>query len=384
MPSNVHQCPTGERVFPDEWEICDDDSDTGSVVSIPGCLPQRDSLGRRRCKDDGKLYCFKELVRAYSDEYSLSDLADYWRDCCRPLEEERAAMVRDAYNADMRERHYKAWRAGAGRGTYRLVSLGGWCGPKIAFRTLELDGPSLPWDWSRSSLDHVMRMLRTDFHGFLTVEQRLESRWAAEGSCHPHGVLFTTDGHVFWHHDLFDPRDLAVLERRVQRFCDLSGPLLFVRTMNTTLELRYVHTLLNLLQVRFGDDIRLLFLVDWQRTSQAIFFRTAEAFIVHTVQEGCVPRGQHTALAYREPIQSALAYAETGTRPTGHAMLNDPSELLTANDFLRHVSLGENLTDPMFYEPVQPPVQDFDLYDHADQVILREQMEHAWSLQSRC
>eukprot|EP00747_Dinoflagellata_sp_TGD_P117664 gnl/TRDRNA2_/TRDRNA2_172652_c2_seq1.p1 gnl/TRDRNA2_/TRDRNA2_172652_c2~~gnl/TRDRNA2_/TRDRNA2_172652_c2_seq1.p1 ORF type:complete len:105 (-),score=6.40 gnl/TRDRNA2_/TRDRNA2_172652_c2_seq1:121-435(-) len=35
----------------------------------------------------------------------------------------------------------------------RVVSLGAWCGIKTALRNLQLDGPSLPFDWTRSSID---------------------------------------------------------------------------------------------------------------------------------------------------------------------------------------------------------------------------------------
>ena len=52
-------------------------------------------------------------------------------------------------------------------------------------------------------------------------------------------IISTTPGNAFWHHDLFDPRDRQVLQRRVDRFRQLAEfrPLLFARAVITTLEL---------------------------------------------------------------------------------------------------------------------------------------------------
>eukprot|EP00434_Breviolum_minutum_P006439 symbB.v1.2.005684.t1/scaffold334.1/size226555/7 len=45
-----------------------------------GAKDCKDESERRICPDDGKLYTFRELLAAYSSQYSPEDLGDYWRD----------------------------------------------------------------------------------------------------------------------------------------------------------------------------------------------------------------------------------------------------------------------------------------------------------------
>ena len=51
--------------------------------------------------------------------------------------------------------------------TARVVSLGSWCGVKIAIKALGLDNKSLPMDWTRISMEGLLHTLRTDFTDYL-------------------------------------------------------------------------------------------------------------------------------------------------------------------------------------------------------------------------
>lgn len=356
----------------------------GELAAAAAC-PQHEE---RRCKDDGKVYTFGQFVERFSAEYGLDDLRNYWRDFCRPLHLERDALLLDKVQAAAREQRLRALRAPAEH-VFHLVSLGGWCGPKLAFRQLQrLDGPSLPWDWGRSTLDHVISMLRSDFTGFLDADGRLESRWAAQGMCHPHGVICTTPGHAFWHHDLFDPKDRQILERRITRFRDLGEfrPLVFVRAVITTMELRRAESLLSLLKERFGYAPYLLLLIDWQVATRTMVVGDCPGLLVHTVQEGSTPKGQHNSFPYCRPIVEVVEHAHTGEVPQGWLRVGSMVDMLDpASGLVRHVSLGECLTDPMSYEPLMPPSSSMaraSVGDLLDREILREQMQHAWTFQT--
>uniref|UniRef100_A0A7S4Q9Y6 Uncharacterized protein n=1 Tax=Alexandrium monilatum TaxID=311494 RepID=A0A7S4Q9Y6_9DINO len=361
-----------------EWEVVEDEVEPAASE-------------RRRCQDDGRVYTLDAFIARYSGEYCTRELQAYWRDCCRPLTAEQAELAQDLQQAAVRQHHFFTalpQRLACGNGNFYLVSLGGWCGPKLAFRQLEgMDGPSLPWDWGRSTLDNVTHTLQTDFDDFLKADRRLESRWAAQGMCHPHGVICTTKGHAFWHHDLFHPRDRQVLGRRIQRFRGLGqfSPLLFVRAVVTTLELCSAEVLLDLLRQRFGDAVWLLLLVDWQVEDRALLFEETPALLVHTVREGSTPAGQHNSVAYRTPIAAALRYACSGEHPGPFLRLCAVSELLERPDgLLRHASFGENLTDPMAYEPVMPPPRAIeDAQGGLQRRILREQYENALAVEAK-
>lgn len=361
-------------------------------VGAPSQLGGKEESELRRCRCDGVVRSFSALQEAFGREYSDEDLHEYWRDCCRPVSEERRLLETDQAQATLRHKQYLellAGRAAEGLENARAVSLGGWCGPKIALRQLNgIDGPSLPWDWGRSSLEHILKMLRTGFAGFLDVEERLETRWASHGMCHPHGVICTTPGHTFWHHDLFDPRDRAALWRRVDRFHELGSfkPLLFIRAVNTTMELAVAVDLLDALQQLFGEHAHLLLLVEWQARSRTILFSDHPSLVVSLMLEGGAPSGSHQSQKYRSYILSALRYARNGVPPEPHEMLASPMELLRAgHPLIRHVSLGEDLTEPMAYEPIRPPsnVQWERTTMQIRAEILNEQLVHANAVEQK-
>lgn len=382
------------------WEVVDDDGTEGDgvhaeeaqqshvvMVTTAGVLRER-----RRCRDDGKVYTFPELVRRYSSEYPVKDLQDYWRDCCQPLDAEQMALAHDNHQAEVRRLHFEADMAQrhANMQSAYLVSLGGWCGPKLAFRQLSnLDGPSLPWDWGRSTMDHIIFTLQTDFTHFMLTNERLETKWASQGMCHPHGVICTTPGHTFWHHDLFDPKDRQVLLRRIERFRHLGrfSPLLFVRAVITTMELRCAELLLNLLRNRFGEQVYLLLLVDWQVERRTITFEEPQALLVHTVKDGSTSQRKHNSIVYCAPIVDALQYARFRMHPGPCVMLKTVADLFDSRrNLVRHASFGESLTDPMAYEPVMPPssaIRRALAGDELDREIVRKQIENARALEAR-
>lgn len=242
----------------------------------------------------------------------------------------------------------------------RLVSLGSWCGVKTALRNLDLDGPSLPFDWMRSSIESVNDSLETEFQNFLAWERVQESPYKEHAT--PYGRIYLAHRHSFWHDNLEELEDREKIRRRIERFLHLGRSaddgerLLFIRSLNTTRELREASVLMSLLAQRFGAQRTwLLLLVDAQRCEQRFVFRDAPQLIVQTVDVAAGVTGQRYTGKYHAPILAALELVRGVTE--GHcAELQAPCDLCDGGrDLLRHVCLGEDLTVPWSHDPLMPP-----------------------------
>jgi len=282
-----------------------------------------------------------------------------------------------------------------------LISLGTWCGVKMAVRALALEpGGSLPFDWVRISVEGVRSALLKDFEGFLNCNRTEDiTREPGAGRRYIVGA-----SHVFHHDDPSNTLRRARFLSRIDRFRTLAvvgqmpafvrlPPLVFVRALASTFELFSVASLLVLLTERFGaaHEVWLLLLLDRQPADAIFVFEDCPRLILHTlsythcIREGISSRLYHLPLASMVARLSAVGVGSSTTgcntvsdRTTALAGLPDlgdgeavsilPSvaELLApaaggGGDVvgragrLKHASLGEDLVQVMTPEPLLPP-----------------------------
>lgn len=154
-------------------------------------------------------------------------------------------------------------------GRVQLVSLGSYCGPKATFRSMGRGSAHLPFDWVRTRLDGLLGFIRSDFDGFFDFD---------DGPLEVPGrswQLYRSRMHSFWHDDPRSEAMRAKYRRRIARFQSLdatAGPILFVRAAaDAQEELERAPELLRELEARCGKDIRLLLILDFQRSINGPF-----------------------------------------------------------------------------------------------------------------
>merc|ERR1712232_1452296 len=97
----------------------------------------------------------------------------------------------------------------------RLVSLGGYCGPKLSFQKLGRGAETLPFDWLRTRMEGILHFLRSDFDGFF--------EWSSTASGGGAITMYRSQYHSFWHDD---PNDAGMRERytrRIKRFWEIDA-----------------------------------------------------------------------------------------------------------------------------------------------------------------
>jgi len=145
-----------------------------------------------------------------------------------------------------------------------LVSLGCSCAPKMSFKEMGRGSETLPFDWVRTTLDGLVHFLASDFKGYFeyTMDQEIQLPNQTK-TMH----MFRSPLHSFWHDDPRMPAMLERYKRRIVRFNGLdahSQPVLFVRSVASSEEVRYASYLVKLLVERFGPQASLLMIVDFQ------------------------------------------------------------------------------------------------------------------------
>eukprot|EP00927_Polykrikos_kofoidii_P070933 TRINITY_DN6729_c0_g1_i1.p1 TRINITY_DN6729_c0_g1~~TRINITY_DN6729_c0_g1_i1.p1 ORF type:complete len:653 (-),score=130.17 TRINITY_DN6729_c0_g1_i1:86-1954(-) len=141
-----------------------------------------------------------------------------------------------------------------------LVSLGCFCGPKLTFQAIGRGAETLPFDWTRTSLDGLLHFIRNDFEGFYNFKTVREVP-------NSHMVMFRSKHHSFWHDDPRTSEMREKYDRRILRFKNLAHrgrPMLFVRAISALDELLRADELLNAIQGVFGDRAGLMLIVDFQ------------------------------------------------------------------------------------------------------------------------
>jgi len=190
----------------------------------------------------------------------------------------------------------------------RFVSLGAYCGVRKSLQKIGRDAEALPFDWMRTRTEGILRYLRDDFAGFFEYDTRLPVPGAVPLT------MYRDYYHSFWHDSPEDPKDQDKYRRRMERFKKLGQlkkggqGLIFVRSTAHSAEATKTDELLQELITTFGPGIRLLQIVDFQRSHRGparvldrpnllVYFLASE----HHLE----PRGA----PYADPLNAAVEWA---------------------------------------------------------------------------
>lgn len=193
----------------------------------------------------------------------------------------------------------------------RVVSLGAYCGVRQSLKKFGYDGESMPFDWMRTRVEGILYYVRNDFSGFLDFV----SREIVPGS--PVGVApqecFRDYYHSFWHDDPTSAHDQEKYHRRIARFQDLrkreaGKPLLFMRSVSDGDEMLATGELLKELVSRFGADVKLCLMVDFQTGRKGpVLVEDSRNLLVQLVHMDA--HREPTGAPYGEQIQIAVDWA---------------------------------------------------------------------------
>ena len=95
-----------------------------------------------------------------------------------------------------------------------FISIGGWCGTKIALKDSGLfNAPSLPFDSVRSSIEGIIDCIENNFQNFFPKQIKKDNRF-------PNWVGFVGEYIGFYHsnHNLLDKNVIESFERQIIRF----------------------------------------------------------------------------------------------------------------------------------------------------------------------
>jgi hypothetical protein len=96
-----------------------------------------------------------------------------------------------------------------------FISIGGWCGTKIALKELGLfNEPSLPFDSVRTSIEGIIDCIENNFQNYFPKEITKDNRFI------PRWVGFVGEYVGFYHdnHNLLDKNVIESFERKIVRF----------------------------------------------------------------------------------------------------------------------------------------------------------------------
>mmetsp|Transcript_82362 Transcript_82362/g.181153 ORF Transcript_82362/g.181153 Transcript_82362/m.181153 type:complete len:834 (+) Transcript_82362:64-2565(+) len=196
-------------------------------------------------------------------------------------------------------------KVNSGTDHIKLVSLGCYCGPKLSFKHIGRGAETLPFDWMRTRHEGLLKFMREDFSGFF----EFVSKKPVPG-CEM--TTYRSYYHSFWHDDPSCPGMRTRYQRRIDRFKGFensSDPILFVRTIPTTDELKVVPELLSEITTRYGKSACLLLIIDFQWTASgpAIIdgYPNMMAYYLHG-NHHVNPDGTTAAAPYCEPVLCAL------------------------------------------------------------------------------
>lgn len=157
--------------------------------------------------------------------------------------------------------------------SHEFVGLGNYCAVARALQALGLRKFSYMFDWGRSPLDGIIHLVENDFADFLSPSTRKSKDGHTVYSC-------SGWGGSFWHHDITNPKTVADLQRRVDRFygnkeVSATQPRVFVRACNGSGELALIPDLVEVLMDALPEaPIKLLVLVDIQSSKKLFHVRS--------------------------------------------------------------------------------------------------------------
>jgi hypothetical protein len=111
-----------------------------------------------------------------------------------------------------------------------FISIGGWCGSKMALKGLGLfNEPSLPFDSVRTSIEGIIDCFQNDFKNFFPKEIKHDNRF------YPKWIGLVGEYVGFYHndHNLFDKNVIESFERKIVRFDEKikKNNCVFIRTV---------------------------------------------------------------------------------------------------------------------------------------------------------
>lgn len=152
-----------------------------------------------------------------------------------------------------------------------FISIGGWCGTKMALKELGLfNDPSLPFDSVRSSMEGIIDCIDTDFANFFPKVIQRDNRFQKIYS----GFLGEYIGFYHDTHNLSEQGVVEAFERRFVRFDEKikKGNCIFLRTIvrdNYEDELQQYKKLQEVLDKKYpGVSYIICFIIPNQTSSQ--------------------------------------------------------------------------------------------------------------------
>ena len=152
-----------------------------------------------------------------------------------------------------------------------FISIGGWCGTKIALKDLGLfDEPSLPFDSVRSSIEGIIDCIENNFENFFPKEIKKENRFLSNN------VVFIGEYVGFYHnnHNLLDNNVIESFERKIIRFDEKirKNNCVFLRTIAREKyddEIKYYKTLQDVIDKKYPElSYIICFIIPNQPTTQ--------------------------------------------------------------------------------------------------------------------
>tara|TARA_B100002019_G_C21057441_1_gene492371 strand:+ start:57 stop:752 length:696 start_codon:yes stop_codon:yes gene_type:complete len=151
-----------------------------------------------------------------------------------------------------------------------FISIGGWCGTKIALQDLGLfDEPSLPFDSVRTSIEGIIDCIENNFENFFPKEIKKDSRF-------PKWVGFVGEYVGFYHkkHNLLNTNIIESFKRQIIRFDEKikKNNCVFLRTIsreNCDDEIKYYKKLQDTIDKKYpGISYIICFIIPNQRKTE--------------------------------------------------------------------------------------------------------------------
>ena len=135
-----------------------------------------------------------------------------------------------------------------------FISIGGWCGTKIALNKLGLfNEPSLPFDSVRTSIEGIIDCIENNFKNYFPKELKKDNRF-------PNWVGFVGEYVGFYHHthNLLDKSVIDSFERKIIRFDEKikKNNCVFLRTIAREKyddEIKYYKKLQDVIDKKYPD-----------------------------------------------------------------------------------------------------------------------------------
>jgi hypothetical protein len=149
-----------------------------------------------------------------------------------------------------------------------FISLGGWCGTKIALKDLKLfNEPSLPFDSVRTSIEGIIDCIENDFINFFPKEIKNDIRFV-------NYKAFIGEYIGFYHDNLLDDNVIQSYKRKIVRFDEKikKNNCIFLRTIirdNYENEIKHYKQLQNAIDKKYPNISYIIcFIIPNQPTSK--------------------------------------------------------------------------------------------------------------------